>query len=82
MKDRFARDRQPTGEPLQGQKVQTGLIATLMGSVFTTMLGVGVIAPLLPVYGRSLGANGILLGAIFSVFSARFSPLRGPCSPP
>lgn len=79
----FARFRQSAGEPPQGRKIPAGLIATLMGSVFTTMLGVGVIAPLLPVYGRSLGANGVLLGAIFSVFSASrtlFTPLTGALS--
>lgn len=74
---------QPTGVTSPGRRVSGGLIATLMASVFTAMLGVGVIAPLLPVYARSLGANGILLGAIFSVFSASrtlFTPLTGTLS--
>ncbi len=38
-------------------------------AVFTVMLGMGIIAPLLPVYARTLGADGLMLGIIFSVFS-------------
>lgn len=74
---------QTAQEPSPGRKVSASVIATLMASVFTAMLGVGVIAPLLPMYGRSLGANGLLLGAIFSVFSASrtlFTPLTGTLS--
>lgn len=38
-------------------------------SVFTAMLGMGIVAPLLPFYAESLGATGIWLGVIFSAFS-------------
>lgn len=68
---------------MKGRKAPAGPVATLMASVFTAMLGVGVIAPLLPAYGRSLGADGFLLGAIFSVFSASrtlFTPVTGALS--
>ncbi len=44
------------------------------------MLGVGIIAPLLPLYADSLGATGIWLGIIFSGFSvsrAIFLPIFG-----
>ena len=38
-------------------------------SIFSSMLGVGIIAPLLPLYAESLGATGIWLGIIFGGFS-------------
>jgi len=38
-------------------------------SMFSSMLGVGIISPLLPVYVKTLGATGIQLGIIFAVFS-------------
>jgi len=47
------------------------------------MLGVGIIAPLLPLYADSLGATGIWLGIIFASFSvtrAIFMPIFGRLS--
>ena len=38
-------------------------------SVFSSMLGVGIIAPLLPLYAENMGATGIWLGIIFAGFS-------------
>ena len=38
-------------------------------SIFSSMLGVGIISPLLPVYAKTLGATGIQLGIIFAGFS-------------
>jgi len=38
-------------------------------SIFSSMLGVGIIAPLLPLYAENLGATGIWLGIIFGGFS-------------
>ena len=38
-------------------------------SVFATMLGLGVVSPLLPLYAENLGATGIWLGIIFSAFA-------------
>ena len=38
-------------------------------SAFSSMLGVGIISPLLPLYAENLGATGIWLGVIFSSFS-------------
>ncbi len=37
-------------------------LAPVLLSVFTVMLGLGIIAPLLPVYARTLGADGLMLG--------------------
>jgi len=52
-------------------------------SIFSSMLGVGIIAPLLPLYADSLGATGIWLGIIFGGFSvsrAIFMPIIGRLS--
>jgi MFS family permease len=38
-------------------------------SIFSSMLGVGIIAPLLPLYAENLGATGIWIGMIFGSFS-------------
>jgi MFS family permease len=38
-------------------------------SIFSCMLGVGIIVPILPIYAETLGATGFWLGAIFAGFS-------------
>ena len=38
-------------------------------SIFSSMLGIGIIAPLLPVYADNLGATGIWIGMLFAGFS-------------
>jgi MFS family permease len=37
-------------------------------SLFSCMLGVGIIIPILPLYAETLGATGLWLGAIFAAF--------------
>ncbi len=52
-------------------------------STFSSMLGVGIISPLLPLYAENLGATGIWLGVIFSSFSISrtiFMPIIGRLS--
>ena len=52
-------------------------------SVFSSMLGVGIIVPFLPLYANSMGATGIWLGVIFAGFSvsrAIFMPIIGRLS--
>ena len=52
-------------------------------SVFASMLGVGIIAPLLPLYAESMGATGIWIGIIFAGFSisrAIVMPIAGRLS--
>ncbi|WP_214020569.1 MFS transporter [Methanoculleus sp.] len=52
-------------------------------SVFATMLGLGVVSPLLPIYAEKLGATGIWLGIIFSAFALSrsvFMPIIGRIS--
>jgi MFS family permease len=41
----------------------------LAPAIFSSMLGVGIISPLLPLYAENLGATGIWIGIIFAGFS-------------
>jgi MFS family permease len=41
----------------------------LFVAVFSAMLGLGIVVPLLPYYAETLGAGGLEVGAIFSGFS-------------
>lgn len=50
-------------------KSEGGVLAVLSLCMFTAMLGVGVISPILPLYASMLGASGVVLGAVFSAFS-------------
>ena len=52
-------------------------------SIFSSMLGAGIIAPLLPFYAESMGASGIWIGVIFAGFSisrAVLTPIIGNIS--
>lgn len=52
-------------------------------SIFAAMLGLGIVAPLMPIYAKSMGANGIWLGIIFSGYSVSrvlFMPIVGRVS--
>jgi MFS family permease len=63
-----------------GERERRKVLFSLLLAVFTVMLGMGIIAPLLPGYARSLGANGVVLGLIFSIFSffrTFFTPAAG-----
>jgi MFS family permease len=42
---------------------------TLFLAVFATIMGVGIVAPLLPVYAHELGAGAFQIGLIFGAFS-------------
>lgn len=42
-------------------------------SMFSSTLGIGIVAPLLPLYARDMGATGIWLGVIFAAYSISFS---------
>jgi len=56
-------------------------------SIFSSMVGIGIIAPLLPIYAKNLGATGIWIGVIFAgyaisrtvilPFAGRLSDRRG-----
>jgi multidrug resistance protein len=60
-----------------------GLFGILALSIFSSNLGNGIIAPLLPLYAEKLGASGLWLGIIFagvSISSAIFMPFAGKIS--
>ena len=46
-------------------------------AIFSSMLGAGIVVPLLPLYAESMGATGLWLGFIF----AGFSISRTVCTP-
>ena len=59
------------------------VFGVLFLALLVAMLGAGVIAPTMPLYGKNLGATGIWLGFIYSAFSisrALFMPLTGRLS--
>ncbi|MBI9077831.1 MAG: MFS transporter [Desulfatibacillum sp.] len=45
------------------------ILITLFFSIFTSVTGVGIVVPLLPVYASNLGASGFMVGMIFGSFS-------------
>jgi len=45
------------------------VFATLFFALFSTITGVGIVVPLLPVYAHDMGAAGIYIGLIFGAFS-------------
>jgi len=52
-------------------------------SIFASMLGVGIVAPLLPLYAEKMGATGLWIGMIFAGFSisrAIVMPIAGKFS--
>ena len=54
---------------MKSTSINAQISRTLSVSVFTVMLGFGIISPLLPVYATSVGATGLWLGIIFAGFS-------------
>lgn len=55
------------GSPEKGYNRR--VLGVLFISILSCMVGVGIIAPLLPVYATEMGATGIWLGLIFAGFS-------------
>ena len=56
------------------------ILATLLFSVFTTVIGVGVVVPLLPVHAHRLGADGLGIALVFGAYAlarACFLPVFG-----
>jgi len=52
-------------------------------AIFSSMLGAGIVVPLLPLYAESMGATGLSLGFIFAGFSISrtiFTPVFGRLS--
>ena len=58
-------------------------LVVLSLSIFAVLVGLGIIAPVMPIYAHSLGATGIWLGVIYAGFSFSriiFMPLVGKLS--
>jgi DHA1 family multidrug resistance protein-like MFS transporter len=48
---------------------EKGIFLTLFFIIFSTVTGVGVVVPLLPIYANDLGASGFYVAMIFASFS-------------
>lgn len=65
------------------ERTKKRIFNILFISVFAAMLGLGIVSPLMPIFAKDLGANGIWLGIIFSGFSLSrgiFMPIIGKIS--
>lgn len=51
------------------QRSARRIFAVLFFSLFSTVTGVGIVVPLLPVYAQGIGASGLYIGLIFGSFS-------------
>lgn len=51
------------------ERINVRVFITLFMAVFVTTMGVGLVAPLLPVYAHGLGAGAFQIGLIFAAFS-------------
>ncbi len=63
--------------------MNTKILLVLFLSIFTAVLGQGLVVPLLPVYANSMGASGFIIGLIFGIFSisrSLFLPIFGNLS--
>jgi len=59
------------------------ILITLLLALFIAFLGVGVIAPIIPIYAMDLGATGVTLGlmiAAFSISQGALQPVVGSLS--
>jgi len=68
---------------LLDKKSRTRVVVSLFFATFSSMVGIGIIAPILPLYAETLGATKLWIGIIFSGFSFSklvFMPLMGRLS--
>ncbi len=59
------------------------VFVSLFSAVAVAMIGVGIIAPILPLYAKTFAASGVSIGLVFSAFSlsrSLLSPLVGRLS--
>ena len=59
------------------------IFTTLFLAIFASMLGQGIVVPLLPVYAHELGATGFAIGVLFGIYSLSrtvFLPYFGSAS--
>lgn len=50
-------------------RIDRRILLTLLGAIFTALLGVGIIVPILPIYAEDLGATSTMLGLMVAGFS-------------
>jgi DHA1 family multidrug resistance protein-like MFS transporter len=51
-------------------------LVTLLSALFVAFLGIGIIAPIIPIYAVDLGATGVTLGFIIAAFSVSQGALQ------
>ncbi len=66
---RLSTEPSPGGAPPDPSARARSIFNVLFITVFSAMIGLGIVIPLLPFYAESLGATGFWIGAIFSGFS-------------
>jgi len=49
--------------------MQKSILFTLLSALFIALMGIGIIAPVMPIYATELGATGFTLGLIIAGFS-------------
>ncbi|MEA2102062.1 MAG: MFS transporter [Thermodesulfobacteriota bacterium] len=63
--------------------MNTRILITLCISIMSTMIGIGILLPILPLYAENMGASGSMIGIIFSSFAitlAIANPITGRIS--
>ncbi len=68
---------------MSSRSQNSSIFISLFIATAATMLGIGIIEPIMPLYAKSMGASGVMLGLIFSGFAfsrAVFAPFIGKLS--
>lgn len=52
------------------QAMQKSILLTILSAIFIVFMGMGIIAPILPIYAEELGATGFALGLIMAAYAA------------
>ncbi len=60
--------RESDQEPAVSPAVRKRMLVGLMGQVFLSVLGVGIVGPVLPLYARSFGVSAAMVGSLVTVF--------------
>jgi len=66
---RFTGARLPCHKRDGMERLDKKIFGTLFFSIFSSITGVGIVVPLLPVYAHDMGASGLYIGLIFGVFA-------------
>jgi MFS family permease len=51
------------------QAMQKSILLTILSAIFIVFMGMGIIAPILPIYAEELGATGFALGVIMAAYA-------------